>query len=72
MKPMRCPYCGVDDGPVERACRCPEPKSYDYQLANVGAVRSDGKTVEQLRQQGWLEAGKDPRYSGVWMRREVR
>lgn len=21
---MKCPYCGIDDGPVVRECRCPK------------------------------------------------
>ena len=33
---MKCPYCGVDDGPVVRECRCnPKNKKFHYESKRV-------------------------------------
>jgi hypothetical protein len=36
---MKCPYCGVDDGPIERACRC--PKGVDKMLLREVVTKSN-------------------------------
>lgn len=65
---MKCPYCGVDDGPVERPCRCPRREGDEEQYLTVRLC-----DVEARREEGWELAGYDPRYlpafGSLWMKR---